>query len=402
MSKSGFILNKKKLNDNLNFSPINYPSIYEKDSNILFSQIEDINSLDDDENNDYIEKLYSMDNTICEIGNKYINDSFDNIDFKNYNILSLYNFNENHTCPNHVEDDNIFVNKYCLDCNDILCNKCIKDCENYGHKVFEIDFIKEKDLTKSINLLTQLKNFTQLLSDCLNDCKYYIEKIKNIKKSKLEELKEYQNFIIATTNEEINRVLLLEKEIISYKNDNDHRKNKIIQLIQKLYNSNIKESIIHSKFKKYNKLFQVNNIELKNKISKIAIYCEKYFVSETFSIKKINQNLNYLKDNEILYLSENFNCFNEYGIIKIVFQGNNFISFKLTILEQNDNKNNYQKYCINLLIENQKLKKMIHHILNKENEENTYGTLIKKNAFFSLINNNKFNFEIFITKFNYV
>ena len=343
-----------------------------------------------------------MDNTICEIGNKYINDSFDNIDFKNYNILSLYNFNENHTCPNHVEDDNIFVNKYCLDCNDILCNKCIKDCENYGHKVFEIDFIKEKDLTKSINLFTQLKNFTQLLSDCLNDCKYYIEKIKNIKKSKLEELKEYQNFIIGTTNEEINRVLLLEKEIISYKNDNEHRKNKIIQLIQKLYNSNIKESIIHSKFKKYNKLFQVNNIELKNKISKIAIYCEKYFVSETFSIKKINQNLNYLKDNEILYLSENFNCFNEYGIIKIVFQGNNFISFKLTILEQNDNKNNYQKYCINLLIENQKLKKMIHHILNKENEENTYGTLIKKNAFFSLINNNKFNFEIFITKFNYV
>ena len=48
---------------------------------------------------------------------------------------------------------------------------------------------------------------------------------------------------------------------------------------------------------------------------------------------------------------------------------------------------------------------MMHLTLNKEKEnekQNTtiYGILIKKNEFFSLITNNKFNYEFFITKYN--
>ena len=404
MSKSGFIVNKKKYDNDLNIS-LNINSLeFLKDTNILFSQIEDINSSDDDKNKDYIEKLYKMDTIICDIGNKYYNDSFDNLDInfgKYRNTLTLFNFNEIHSCPNHLEDDSLVVNKFCLDCNEILCNQCIKDCEKNRHITFEIDCITDKHLTKSINLLTKLKNFSQLLSDYLNNCKYYIEKIKNIKKIKLEELKEYQNFILQTINEEINRVFLIEKEILSYKNNYEHRKNKIIKLILELYNSNIGDSTIQSKCKKYNKLLQKNNIEIKNKISENSLNFEKNFVSETISIKKINQDLNCSKDNKILYISEELDFFDEYGNVKIVFQGNHSISFKLEIQNLN---NNYQQYCINLIIENEQLKKMIHQILNKENEnKNTiiYGTLIKKNDFFSLLNNNEFNYEILITKYMY-
>ena len=403
MAKSGFIKSKSKYNDNFNFSYFDYSSNIEKG---IFNKFEDINNSYNDENNDYVEKLYSINDLICDIGNKYYNNSFDSNDFKEYtNILPIYNFNENHTCPIHVENDNKIVNIYCLNCNEILCSECIKKCIKYGHKVFEIDFIKEKHLTQSINLITKLNSFTQILSDYLDNCNYYIEKIKYIKKIKLEELKEYQNFILETTNEEINKIYLIEKEIIQHKNYYEHRKNKIIQLIQKIYNSNIEDPIIHSKVKKYNKLFQKNNIEVKNIISENTMSLEKNFESKTISIKNINQNLNCIKDNKILYISDTLNIFNENGIFNIYFQGNYSLSFKLVVINQNKNINDYQQYCINLIIENKELNKMMHLTLNKEKEnekQNTtiYGILIKKNEFFSLITNNKFNYEFFITKYN--
>ena len=244
------------------------------------------------------------------------------------------------------------------------------------------------------------------MNEYLNKCDYNIEIIKNIKNIKLGEIKEYQNFILEKTNNEIDEIAKIKNNILLYKNKFKKKNEKIIKLINVFKNQFENEyiSIINSKIEKYEKDFNIDNIELEKKLENFHILNkDNYnFSYETITIQKSEQQLNSNVENN-LYNSNYFNCFNENGFIKLLLKGNNYISFKLEF--PNIKKNEFEKYYINLILENKKKKKIIYRSLNKEydNEKKLiYGTIFKKNDFLSILNKNEFNYNVFITKYKLI
>ena len=176
-------------------------------------------------NQDYVQKIYALNNSMLnKIGNKYCNTSSE-VSFSlnqgpllsSVNALSTFNFNEEQFCPNH-NDDNIISEKYCLNCNQNFCYLCINECENLNHEIFDIDFLNEYNLSNSILILSKFIRFDDLMSDYIDKCNYNIEKIKSIKNIKLGELKEYHNFILENTNNQIEQIDKIKNNILLYKN----------------------------------------------------------------------------------------------------------------------------------------------------------------------------------------
>ena len=365
-------------------------------------------------NQDYVQKIYALNNSMLnKIGNKYCNTSSE-VSFSlnqgpllsSVNALSTFNFNEEQFCPNH-NDDNIISEKYCLNCNQNFCYLCINECENLNHEIFDIDFLNEYNLSNSILILSKFIRFDDLMSDYIDKCNYNIEKIKSIKNIKLGELKEYHNFILENTNNQIEQIDKIKNNILLYKNLFKKKKEKIMILLNDFKNKSEKEyiSIINSKMEKYEKLFRKENIELEKKLSHVPILNkDNYtFSYETIPIKKLDQKLNFTKNKTTLYNSNYFNCFNENGNIKLLLQGNNYISFKVEF--PNLKQNEFKKYYISFMLENKKTKKFIQRSLNKEYEKENkiiFGTIFKKEDFFSLIYKNEFNYNVFITKYKLI
>ena len=364
-------------------------------------------------NQDYVQKIYTLNNSVLnKIGNKYCNNanevSFSSIQnslFGNVNAISNYNFNEEQFCSLHY-DNNILSEKYCLNCNQNFCIDCIYHCLSEGHQIFDINFLNEYNLSNSIHILSKFIRFDDLMNEYLNKCDYNIEIIKNIKNIKLGEIKEYQNFILEKTNNQIDEIAKIKNNILLYKNKFKKKNEKIIKLINVFKNQFENEyiSIINSKIEKYEKDFNIDNIELEKKLENFHILNkDNYnFSYETITIQKSEQQLNSNVENN-LYNSNYFNCFNENGFIKLLLKGNNYISFKLEF--PNIKKNEFEKYYINLILENKKKKKIIHRSLNKEydNEKKLiYGTIFKKNDFLSILNKNEFNYNVFITKYKLI
>ena len=364
-------------------------------------------------NQDYIQKIYAVNNSLLnKIGNKYCNDSNEvslsfvqGPLFSSVNALSTFNFNEEQFCPNHYDDD-IISEKYCLHCNKNFCSKCIMECENLNHQIFDIDFLNKYNLSNSILILSKFIRFDDLMSDYLDKCDYNIAKIKSIKNIKLGEIKEYHNFILEKTNNQIDEINKIKSYILFYKNEFKKKNEKIIQLINEFQNKIEKEyiSIINSKIEKYEKQFNTGNFELEKILFNEPILDKDnyIFTYETIPIEKLNQKLTF-NNKTILYHSNSFNCFNEDGVVKLLLQGNNYISFKIEF--PNLIKNDYEKYYINLILENKKTKQFIQRSLNKEQEKEKqliFGTIFKKGEFLPLINKNEFNYNVFITKYKLI
>ena len=385
---------------------------YQDFSNYLneSSSIKNINEIYENSDEGYIEKLYQINNSFADnIGKIYINDSTNfSIIPTNIDSMVTYNFKKEQNCINHYDEEEfIKSNKYCLNCNQNYCDNCIIKCIKFNHIVFDIDFLNQYNLNESINLLITLKNFNKILSGFLDICDYKINKIKKIKLIKLEELKEYQNFILDVTNREIENKYLIKKELISYKNYFENKENKLTELLETMKNNKNKTKEyslkVNSKIEKYEKKFNSDNDQLKKKIVSFNQDLFNFNIKENH-IKKENQQLNI--NIGVEFDTSYFNYFKEKGNIQILFDENNFVSFKLELYNSEINEdNNFHTYYINVLLENKKKNKCLVQPLFKEKNNNNDNKIIfsysfkKKDFFLFLGNDNELNFEIFLCKY---
>ena len=363
---------------------------------------------------DYVQKVYAVNHSINdEIGAKYCH-SVSDINFStnqnfqrngNINALSYFNFNQVQYCPNHSEDELTISEKYCLFCNQNYCDKCIKNCIKKDHIIYDFNFINENNLSNQINILSKFKRFDIILNDYLNHCDCNIEKIKKIKNIKINEIIEYQNFIIEQTKNITEQIYHIKNEVNDFKKYYQKKTEKIIQLIEEMKykkNKNQYILILNQKIEKYDNKFNKDNIELERKSEYSSLNRDNFdFTYETIPIKRQNLQLN--NKEEILYNSEYFKCFGDTVSFKLLSQGKNQFSLKLEF--SNLNKRDCHMFYSNIILGNKKKNKCIQRSLNKEyinNRKNIFSTVISKEELCSLINSNKIDIELFITKFKLI
>ena len=363
---------------------------------------------------DYVQKVYAVNHSINdEIGAKYCH-SVSDINFSinqnfqrngDINALSYFNFNQVQYCPNHSEDELTVSEKYCLFCNQNYCDDCIKNCIKKDHIIYDFNFINENNLSNQINILSKFKRFDIILNDYLNHCDSNIEKIKKIKNIKINEIIEYQNFIIEQTKNITEQIYQIKNEVNDFKKYYQRKTEKIIQLIEEMkYKKNKYQDILilNEKIEKYDNKFNKDNIELERKSEYSSLNRDNFdFTYETIPIKRQNLKLN--KTDQILYNSEYFKCFGDTLSFKLLSQGNNQFSLKLEF--SNLNKRDCHMYYSNIIFGNKKKNKFIQRSLNKEyinNRKNIFSTVITKEELCSLINSNKIDIELFITKFKLI
>ena len=253
--------------------------------------------------------------------------------------------------------------------------------------------------------MSKFKRFDIILNDYLNHCDSNIEKIKKIKNIKINEIIEYQNFIIEQTKNITEQIYQIKNEVNDFKKYYQRKTEKIIQLIEEMkYKKNKYQDILilNEKIEKYDNKFNKDNIELERKSEYSSLNRDNFdFTYETIPIKRQNLKLN--KTDQILYNSEYFKCFGDTLSFKLLSQGNNQFSLKLEF--SNLNKRDCHMYYSNIIFGNKKKNKFIQRSLNKEyinNRKNIFSIVITKEELCSLINSNKIDIELFITKFKLI
>ena len=267
-----------------------------------------------------------------------------------------------------IHKNNKYIS-YCFDCNQHLCNECLKTrnhINHYKNNIIEIQPIKEE---------------LDIIKEVINDYKTKIENFKKDRIIKLKELKDIFNY-----NQ------MKENKIISEKNiKNENNKIKELKMINDKYLSDIEE--IKKKYDEEIKKRKFKCIDDINKINdKYKLIIEKDKIIHEFIIKKLNEKykeeINHLQNDKKI---DNMN--NIINISEILY--NTYISF---------NNNYYNAININNIIlsyfKNDYIKKNIIKKILKKSNEDIVKIILKRNNENNNINQKYQNNEIKIENKN--
>jgi len=331
------------------------PNTSTKNKDILYnctecSSLIEILSINEDENIIQFKCL----NKNCGIEKKkLLNEYFEEMEkYKQRNV-------NNDTCQKHSSKNNKYMS-YCFDCNCHLCEECLKTREHICHNKNNI--IEIKPINEELNIIKEV-------------IKDYTIRIEDLKKQKINTIKELDNLLnIKKKNED--------EKIKNKIKSNESNKNKEIKLNLDKYKSDIEEiknryeKEIKERENKYKK--EEDNITNKYKLKELKeniIHKKKIEELDNIYNDSIN-NLTYDKAIERMTNTKKINevIYNTYDLYKDNYY--NSVNINKILLSYLINKHIKNKIMKRLL--NDRYEEIIDIILKKRDEDNKMKIIREK------------------------
>ena len=276
-----------------------------------------------------------------------------------------------------------FIENYCRNCKNFICNICRINQTHIKHKISQIDIenlvesVKLYAITLQNDILLNIKKSEEYKEKINNENKNELIERHEIIKNKLDSVLNIYNNCVYSLNNNNNNI---EKIINEYKNETNSTNKEIENIIQKIYNKYTKgkRNMTQIEFKNYFKLLSEKDDILQNQSNKII----SFRVNDDF---KRRMNLIYDKIEQILDLT--LNAKNPLGI-------GNESNYLFNLILNNNNNNNQEENYYKEKEEkenNNKEREENEENNNNENEENNNNENEENNNNENEINNNNGN-----------